>query len=356
MIKNTFKVILILVILIIVFSYTRPIQGISYISDSASVIEMEYDSEKEYYLITPDTFNQMNGWVIDDSTYAFNNTVLKSTKNQGTASTTINIKEPGRYKIWIRTLDYPNNNPGTRNFTIKVNDNNVEGNFGKHGEGKGEGASSSAQVFLWEKTSVNINQDTAKIEVNSNAPYARFDAIIITNDGEFEPSNVVIDKNDSEQKTAYDYNPVINVKHEENIEALYKELIKICGKLETGKALGEDIPDYIKQSGTVPIDNQTSIASISNSNIEINFKRSKSSDNKNYVQQETKIKKYGIPVTTQEYNDGLAWLCLYSEIDEQIDEENIESYSNLENISTPNFKYKYNRRRIYYKKFVSSRL
>ncbi len=93
------------------------------------------------------------------------------------ANVTVNLEKDATYYIWVRALDYAENQPGTRFFNVAVNDEVLEGTGGTH---KTEGW---AWQLLGQK---DLKAGENKISmIDSSGFYPRCEAIAITTDPDF---------------------------------------------------------------------------------------------------------------------------------------------------------------------------
>src|SRR4051812_17375472 len=50
------------------------------------------------------------------------------------ATTAVAVPRPGKYRLWVRSTDYPNDRPGTRTFRVGVAGKDSPETFGKSGQ------------------------------------------------------------------------------------------------------------------------------------------------------------------------------------------------------------------------------
>lgn len=98
--------------------------------------------------------------------------VLSGKVKAADALTVINIKEPGEYTVWTRTVDYPDNRPGTRLFRVLVNDVPLQKESGAHGK----------DGYHWEQAgTVKLESGENVIQLrDSRGNFARVDALFFT--------------------------------------------------------------------------------------------------------------------------------------------------------------------------------
>jgi hypothetical protein len=95
------------------------------------------------------------------------------------AATAIEIPRADRYYLWVRAMDFPNDHPGTRTFTVSV---------GKQKSAKIFGASGKPG-FSWEFGGFfDLPKGQVLLGIYGLAPFARTDALLLTTDSQFKPS------------------------------------------------------------------------------------------------------------------------------------------------------------------------
>ncbi|MBQ2967934.1 MAG: hypothetical protein IJE10_07450 [Clostridia bacterium] len=162
------------------------------------------------YSILPEDFSVLGGWnrsTEDLKIGAYKNQALVSRNlNDGNAIIKAVGIEPGEYYVYVHSVDY-NYNTGKRKFAIRFNDKlcykgyDAETEkaewFGTHlvgteFENKVDDSAKSTPIFAWEKMSypaetVTVGNDgTFTLEMVADATYARFDAIILTQNENFD--------------------------------------------------------------------------------------------------------------------------------------------------------------------------
>ncbi|MCW3466104.1 hypothetical protein [Chitinophaga nivalis] len=129
------------------------------------------------YLLEGEDFQFKGGWQLDKvaGTQVSGNNLLRvlgSRVKASDAMTVIKIKTAGDYDVWVRTPDFPANNPGTRLFRVVVNENPLPKESGQHGR----------EGYYWEKAG------TARLDTGENViglkdtrgNFGRCDAIVFT--------------------------------------------------------------------------------------------------------------------------------------------------------------------------------
>lgn len=139
--------------------------------------------EGESYLVTVDSFRELGTWKLESSG-VFGEAIMgkadRATAKTKPAWATIDVKEAGTYKVWVHARDY-SYSPGTRFFSIAVNGKESDEIFGDHG----------VNGYEWELAGEFVlNKGVTRIElIDKSAFYARCDAIFLTKDSDYIPSN-----------------------------------------------------------------------------------------------------------------------------------------------------------------------
>lgn len=129
------------------------------------------------YLVEAEDFQFKGGWQVEKvpGIAVSNHTILRVFSGKVKAPdalTVINIKTAGTFAVWVRTPDYPANQPGTRLFQVAVNGQALENESGQHGK----------EGYYWEKAG------TAALDAGENVitlrdtkgNFGRCDAILLT--------------------------------------------------------------------------------------------------------------------------------------------------------------------------------
>lgn len=138
-------------------------------------------------LIEAESFSELGGWVIDQqsieqmgSSYILAHGLGKPVKS---AKTTIEIKNPGKYKLWVRTKDWvalweAKGSPGK--FKVFINGKEIPEVFGTKGTD-----------WQWQNGGViNIPKGECEIELKDMTGFdGRCDAIVLSQDMSYTPSN-----------------------------------------------------------------------------------------------------------------------------------------------------------------------
>lgn len=98
------------------------------------------------------------------------------------AVTAVKIPRSGKYSLWVRAKDFPDNRPGTRRFTVSIGAQKSPNVFGATGKAG----------FTWERGgSFELKAGPVLLAVRALAPFARADALLLTTDPAFTPSQTL---------------------------------------------------------------------------------------------------------------------------------------------------------------------
>lgn len=100
------------------------------------------------------------------------------------AAGAVELPHAGRWRLWVRSKDYPKDRPGTRNFTVRVGAKPSEKVFGRHGQEGMEG-------WLWEDGGeFDLQAGPNLIVIGEKCtPFARCDALMLTDNMSFQPQD-----------------------------------------------------------------------------------------------------------------------------------------------------------------------
>ncbi len=96
------------------------------------------------------------------------------------AVTAVRIPQAGRYWLWVRSLDFPSNQPGTRTFTVSVDGRRSEMVFGKSGKDDWTWEPGGAYELAAGPVLVGIH--------DVSGFYGRADAVLLTDDANLVPT------------------------------------------------------------------------------------------------------------------------------------------------------------------------
>jgi len=131
--------------------------------------------------IEAEQFQFPGSWTVVDTAQASGGKCLKSEPKAAVfpAATAIEIPRAGRYQLWVRAKDFPDDRPGTRKFTVTVGAQKSREVFGASGKAG----------FTWENGGVfELGAGPVLLGIHSLTPFARCDAVLLTTDLGFTPS------------------------------------------------------------------------------------------------------------------------------------------------------------------------
>ncbi len=137
--------------------------------------------EPSSFGLESESFQFTSGWTMEARKDSSGGFVLSSGAGASTpASTSIDVPVAGRYSLWVRSTDFPDNRPGERNFQVSVDgqlDSTLFGTSGLSG-------------WTWAQgSSFDLDAGPVLISVydNDGVHFARVDAVILTPDTTFTP-------------------------------------------------------------------------------------------------------------------------------------------------------------------------
>lgn len=154
--------------------------GIPYDGDTGFVFQTEKDPGLAYLFVRPEHFTfHLGTWEFNETAGSLSGKVLRGRTDEDTtlakpAEMEFDIQTAGDYRIWARTRDYAENQPGSRFFQVGVDGQPLTKLLGQHG----------TEGFQWETAdTVQLTQGTHSLQlIDSSAFYARVDGLFITND------------------------------------------------------------------------------------------------------------------------------------------------------------------------------
>ena len=137
-----------------------------------SVIGAAAPAVADTLLIEPETFVALGPW-------QRTGIQIQSSNMAATAFAGFRIQEPGTYRVWTRSQDFPASQPGTRRFRLKIDETPVARESGTHGH----------EGWYWEQVGeVKLAGGLHLLEIEDTAKfYGRLDAIIVTR-SDFDPN------------------------------------------------------------------------------------------------------------------------------------------------------------------------
>ena len=137
--------------------------------------------EPSSFGLESESFQFTSGWTMEAREDSSGGFVLSSGAGASTpASAAIDVPVAGRYILWVRSTDFPDDRPGERNFQVSVDgqlDSTLFGTSGLSG-------------WTWEQgSSFDLDAGPVLISVydNDGVHFARVDAVILTPDTTFTP-------------------------------------------------------------------------------------------------------------------------------------------------------------------------
>lgn len=147
----------------------------------AAVRAQNTPSPSQTFGVDAKLFQFTGDWAITEANDASGGSCLSSGPKGAKlpAATAINIPAAGRYFLWVRAMDFPNDRPGTRTFSVSVGGQKSAKVFGTSGK----------PGFTWEAGGAfELREGSVLLGIYSLAPYARVDAILLTTNAAFTPS------------------------------------------------------------------------------------------------------------------------------------------------------------------------
>ncbi|MBQ2968080.1 MAG: hypothetical protein IJE10_08195 [Clostridia bacterium] len=228
------------------------------------------------YLFLPSSFSNLGSWTVGSASGGSLETgILTGGTNGAPGSATpakayFNVSEAGEYKVWVRSRDLPNNQPGTRFFNVAVNQEQLAPTFGTHGK----------DGYAWADggvVSLKIGSNLLEL-LDTSDFFARCDGVLITKNLSAEPAS--------------------------NIGVLTKNAVVVEKQLAESSV---DFPEYAKENGEI-----VSQTSIGNENIRMEFFVVNTSGGP-IVQNRILNQKDGAWIVTKEQSEDFGFLLLSAE-------------------------------------------
>lgn len=101
------------------------------------------------------------------------------------AAGAVELPNAGRWRLWVRSKDFPNDRPGVRNFTVRVGATRAARVFGKHGQQDIEG-------WAWEDGGfLDLPAGPTLIVIgDESTASARCDALVLTDSASYQPKGM----------------------------------------------------------------------------------------------------------------------------------------------------------------------
>lgn len=138
------------------------------------------------YLLEAEDLEMPGGWqVATGKTVVRQFLSTEASKVQGAAAGAVHLPHAGRWRLWVRSKDYPDYLPGTRHFTVRLGQTRSANVFGKHGRGDFEGWAWEDGGFFDLKAGANL-----VVVGEEGTAFARCDALVLTDNPGYTPEGV----------------------------------------------------------------------------------------------------------------------------------------------------------------------
>ncbi len=137
-------------------------------------------------LIEAENLEMTGGWQSVRETRGVREFLWSGMKNQpAPAAGAIELPKAGRWRLWVRSKDFPNDRPGIRNFTVRLGATRAAKVFGRH---KQEGING----WEWEDGGAfDLPAGPALVVIgDASTGSARCDALVLTDDPDFRPKGL----------------------------------------------------------------------------------------------------------------------------------------------------------------------
>jgi len=130
--------------------------------------------------VEAEQFEFPGSWVVNETPPASDGKFLISGEERALpAATTLQIPRAGRYHLWVRAVDFPDDRPGTRTFSVALGGRAAPGRFGRSGRAG----------YTWERGGVfDLAAGPLLVALTAHAAFARADALFLTTDPDFVPA------------------------------------------------------------------------------------------------------------------------------------------------------------------------
>ena len=137
-------------------------------------------------LIEAENLEMTGGWQSVRETRGVREFLWSGMKGQpAPAAGAVELPKTGRWRLWVRSKDFPNDRPGIRNFTVRLGATRAVKVFGRH---KQEGVNG----WEWEDGGAFDLPVGPMLVVIGDASTgsARCDALVLTDDPDFRPKGL----------------------------------------------------------------------------------------------------------------------------------------------------------------------
>lgn len=178
---------------------------------------------QDSWLVEAEDFQFKGGWQVEQTAGRTILRVFSGKVAAADALTVININRAGNYAVWVRSPDYPADKPGTRLFSLYVNEQAMPQESGQHGK----------DGYHWEKAGTAVlesGENVLRLK-DTRRNFGRCDAILLTNTGadpnnqDLKPVKAVIVKKDAASTSPMTNDPVVVQKNAHVIAAITNEKI-----------------------------------------------------------------------------------------------------------------------------------
>lgn len=108
--------------------------------------------------------------------------LITMVKNAKPAVGALHVSRAGTYHVWVRSIDYPNDRPGTRTFSLSLGGKGIDRTFGK----------SNQETWTWEQGgTVELQAGPLLIALEKATSFARFAGVLLTTDARFKPTEAM---------------------------------------------------------------------------------------------------------------------------------------------------------------------
>ena len=179
--RNLFKRSLIVLSTAVVFGVFMPAAT----AVAQSALQLRWEQKGLY--VSPYDF-VAGDWKIEGAEDALQLATLtgrhhKKPKGLTPATVEITVEKEGTYALWVNSLDYEKNQPGSRYFQVAYNDELIDKRFGTHGQ----------DGFRWELAGkVHLKKGANRLQlIDASAFYARCDGLFLTKDLDMSAEEIV---------------------------------------------------------------------------------------------------------------------------------------------------------------------
>jgi len=137
-------------------------------------------------LIEAEELENLGGWQVSRDAKVAREFLMSELKGRvASAVGAVQLPQAGRWRLWVRSKDYPHDRPGIRNFTVRLGSQRAAVVFGRHGREGMDG-------WEWEDGGVFDLPAGPLLVVlgEENTGSARCDALVLSDDPEFRPRGV----------------------------------------------------------------------------------------------------------------------------------------------------------------------